>query len=121
MSAFLYIQPSLVHIPNIPRYFFEQGASSRIGQAGNPKTLREVSSLPEVTDWVLYALCELSQILNEILAYGCGHQVRIGSPADLQQRTLLFTKVIHFKKNLHPALDTGVHFETTLLLVYYLR
>jgi hypothetical protein len=79
------------------------------------------SSEPDILDRVLDALCDLAQVLNEVMAYGYGHKIKIGSRGDVEQRRHHLGRLFQWKQQLHHSLDVGVNFEKILPSTYYLR
>jgi len=108
ISSFAYLQPGLVRKPSVPRRFLTR--SSSMAQS------EELWSDEQLSPSILYAMCDLSDIYNDVMSYTVSLDGETGSEADVLARASYLRQV----RALHPGLPAQLQLGAALSPAVYL-
>lgn len=112
MSAFQYLQPSMVRAPTIARRFVENGGV-------DPEVTGETEEHSPVplSAYVLNAACDLSKLLYSVMTHNDLHDAQLGSSFDIGQRVRFYQEMMDLSRGISPLIrpDTNFCLETCYL------
>jgi len=109
MSAFLYLQPSMVRAPTIARRFVEDGGV-------DPEMTGEVDPHGHVplSAYVLNTACDFSELLYSVMTHNDLHEGRVGDSFDTGQRVRFYQEMTELSRGVSALIrpDTNFCLET---------
>ena len=113
MSAFQYLQPSMVRAPTVARRFVENGGVDPevIGE-GDPETH------PPLAAYVLSAACDVSELLYNVMAHNDLNEAGLGNSQDIAERVRFYRELMEMGRAISPLIRPDSNFT---LATCYLR
>lgn len=105
ISAFAYLQPSLIRKPLVPRAFNDPDDTSKQTDKANG-FLGDV-----MRTMILNAMCDISERLNEVMAYNRSGVQHLGSAEDIERRMSFLNEVRSWRRELPKQLRVEDNFQ----------
>ncbi len=104
ISAFEYMEPSLVRRPTIPRWFANDASvDPRLMGNGENKD-------PPLSVRVFGAMCDLSDLLYRVMDYNSHHSAELNTDFDIDSRLAFHRELLEFRDGLPTALRAEINF-----------